>query len=142
MLPVRQQLVSCRRFHASIWSSLRNVVEKDTSDLSDSLVELMHGRKNLERRDSVNATILLERKNHQDRIRTLGVLISDIRLLMKLGMGSKKRRPGIYKISYNQYIDVDEGSYKKSNTGSGNFNASTRFVIRTGVWRSSAITIE
>lgn len=140
MLPAK--LVSSRRFHSSIWSSLRNIVEKDTSDLSDSLVELMHGRKNLERRDSVNATILMERKIHQDRIRTIGVLISDIRLLTTLGMGSKKRRPGIYKISYNQFIDIDEGSYKKSNTGSGIFNTSARFIIRAGVWRLSAITIE
>ena len=125
MRPVSQQLASCRRLKSSMWSSIRNLrTEKGAFDISDSLVELMHGRKNLERRDSVNTDILLERQIHQARIKTISVLLSDIRLLTTLGMGSKKRRPGIYKISYNQYIDVDEGSYKKSNTGSGSFNAS------------------
>ena len=136
MLPIRQQFVSCRRFQPSIWISIRNISEKGTFDISENLVELMHGRKNLERRDSVNEDILLERQKHQERIKAIGVLVSDIKVLTTLGMGSKKRRPGIYKISYNQFIDVDEGSYKKSNTGSGSFDTSDYIatVITPRMW--------
>ena len=134
--PIKHQFSSFRGFHSSMQSLIRSATEKGTSDISENLIELMHGRKNLERRDSVNEDILLERQKHQERIKAIGVLVSDIKVLTTLGMGSKKRRPGIYKISYNQFIDVDEGSYKKSNTGSGSFDTSDYIatVITPRMW--------
>jgi hypothetical protein len=44
---------------------------------------------------------------------------ADVRLLSSLGIGSKKRIHSVYKVTFNQYIDVEQGSYKKSQTGSG-----------------------
>ena len=98
-------------------STSENVIDEN-GDIVD-LSELMHGRKNLERRDSVTDSILLERQAHQQRIRTLSANPKDVKALAALGLGSKKRRLFVYKVQFNQFIDVDEGSYKKSQTGSG-----------------------
>ena len=73
----------------------------------------------MERRDSVNDAILLERQAHQLRIKSIRVDDDSIKFLTALGVGSKKRRNFVYKVQFNQFIDVDEGTYKKSQTGSG-----------------------
>jgi hypothetical protein len=119
MLWVRQTLISTRKFQPSVFDVLRRFSDKGNFDIGEDLVELMHGRKNLERRDSVNNDILLERQKHQLRIQNITVNKADVRLLSSLGIGSKKRIHSVYKVTFNQYIDVEQGSYKKSQTGSG-----------------------
>ena len=119
MLLVRQTFCSSRKSRPSVFDIIRSFSDKGNCDIGEDLVELMHGRKNLERRDSVNDDILLERQKHQLRIQNIAVDKSDVRLLSSLGIGSKKRQHSVYKITFNQFIDVEEGSYKKSQTGSG-----------------------
>lgn len=120
MLRCRQTLISSRKFQPSVFDTVRSLSDKGNFDIGEDLVELMHGRKNMERRDSVNNDILLERQKHQLRIQNITVNKADVRLLSSLGIGSKKRNHAVYKITFNQFIDVEEGSYKKSQTGSGN----------------------
>ena len=119
MLPVKQHFYVSRRTLPSVWESVRRFSEKDISVIGEDLIELMHGRKNLERRDSVSNELLLERQAHQLRIKSIVVTKASVRLLTSLGIGSKKRRHAIYKLTFNQFSDVDAGSYKKSQTGSG-----------------------
>ena len=119
MLPVKQHLYECRRTLPSVWQSVRKFSEKDASRIGEDLIDLMHGRKNLERRDSVSNELLLERQAHQLRIKSIAVNKTSVRLLASIGIGSKKRRHAVYKLTFNQFIDVDAGSYKKSQTGSG-----------------------
>lgn len=121
MLWVRQTLISSRKFQPSVYDIVRNFSDKGNFDIGEDLVELMHGRKNMERRDSVNSDILLERQKHQLRIKDIIVNKADVRLLSSIGIGSKKRNHSVYKITFNQFIDVEEGSYKKSQTGSGDY---------------------
>lgn len=121
MLWVRQTLISSRKFQPSVYDIVRNFSDKSNFDIGEDLVELMHGRKNMERRDSVNSDILLERQKHQLRIKDIIVNKADVRLLSSIGIGSKKRNHSVYKITFNQFIDVEEGSYKKSQTGSGDY---------------------
>lgn len=119
---LKHQTKKCLRIQPTVWVNVRKFSEKiDNDDDNDDadLSELMHGRKNMERRDSVNDAILLERRAHQKRIKTISVDSRDIKLLSALGVGSKKRRHFVYKVQYNQFIDVDEGTFKKSQTGSG-----------------------
>ena len=128
MLPVKQQFYVRRRALPSVWETIRRFSEKDSSVIGEDLIELMHGRKNLERRDSVSNELLLERQAHQLRIKSIVVNKASVRLLTSLGIGSKKRRHAVYKLTFNQFTDVDAGSYKKSQTGSG--KTATRFCHR------------
>jgi hypothetical protein len=89
-----------------------------TTELDD-LVELMHGRKHAERRDSVTEDILLDRKRHQDRIKDIEVFDSDITALEALGLGSKKRRFSVYQSMVNTPSNLS--SRRKISTGSGDF---------------------
>ena len=118
MLSVRHQSKISLRAQSFVWEQLRNFSEEVRGGDAD-LSELMHGRKNMERRDSVNDDILSERKAHQLRIKNIRVDYDSFKLLTALGVGSKKRRNFVYKVQFNQFIDVDEGTYKKSQTGSG-----------------------
>ena len=118
MLSVRHQSKISLRAQSFVWEQLRNFSEEVRGGDAD-LSELMHGRKNMERRDSVNDDILSERKAHQLRIKSFRVDYDSFKLLTALGVGSKKRRNFVYKVQFNQFIDVDEGTYKKSQTGSG-----------------------
>ena len=121
MLAVRQQSKKCLNAQPSVWEKLRKFSAKVAGNGSGDadLSGLMHGRKNMERRDSVNDAILLERQAHQLRIKSIRVDDDSIKFLTALGVGSKKRRNFVYKVQFNQFIDVDEGTYKKSQTGSG-----------------------
>ena len=121
MLSVTQQSKISLRAQPLVWEQLRKFSGEVAGDRGGDtdLSELMHGRKNMERRDSVNDDILSERKAHQLRIKNIRVDYDSFKLLTALGVGSKKRRNFVYKVQFNQFIDVDEGTYKKSQTGSG-----------------------
>ena len=82
---VWRQFSKCRKSQL-IWENVRNfatvkVKDRVKDEDDDGLNELMHGRKNMERRDSVNDVILLERQAHQLRIKVSPGSIYNSRLL-------------------------------------------------------------
>lgn len=70
---------------------------KANGPTKDELNNMMHGRKNQERRDSVTGRILRERYCHQERLP--GILPDEHVLahLEELGLGSKKIRRHVYR---------------------------------------------
>ena len=58
----------------------------------EELQEYMHGRKNTERKDSVTPQILLDRKNHYERIIQCPINKNVLQLVDQMGLGVRKRR--------------------------------------------------
>ena len=89
----------------------------------------MHGRRNIERRDSVNEAILTERMNYQQRLSSwsssslppsssssMSQLVKDIEAL---GLGTKRRRHRVYHTKPRQSNAVANSDQAKAqNTGS------------------------
>ena len=99
-------------------SLTRNMKKKlSTSTIPDDLLEMMHGRKNKERRDSVTTQILLERSIHQERLSKLPTDPAIIKYLDDHGLGNKKKNTSIYKkVPFsNSSTNID----KKRTTGAG-----------------------
>ena len=84
----------------------------DVAALPVELRELMHGRKQRERVDSINESILRDRHAHMERIEDINVPPSLVKTLRKMGFGSKRKRAGLYSGS-------SKGSENKSDAGAG-----------------------
>lgn len=69
------------------------LISRAKHDINSELLGFMHGRRGNERKDSVTDDILLERKNHLDRLEALHEPPNHIlKSLSRAGFGSKKRR--------------------------------------------------
>ena len=111
------------------------VIEKEEEEEVVDVRRFMHGRRNIERRDSVNDAILTERMTFQQRLASsssssstwpsssssssLSSLIKDIEAL---GLGTKRRRYRVYhtkpRQSNNNNAFADADQTKSQNTGS------------------------
>ncbi len=68
------------------------VISKRLCSISDELSNYLHGRKNSERSDSITHEILRERKLHRERFQCKSIDPNIVRKLIKMGLGSKKRK--------------------------------------------------
>lgn len=92
------------------------------SHLPEDLSELMHGRKNRERRDSITREILEDRFAHQERLQSDVMMnrvpLSLVRSMEQSGLGAKRRRNQVF--SNNVGSQVSQTSHKTL-TGAGGF---------------------
>lgn len=84
----------------------------DVARLPRELRQVMHGRKQHERVDSINENILRDRHAHIERIEDVNVPPSLVKTLRKMGFGSKRKRAGLYSGS-------SKGHDSKSDAGAG-----------------------
>jgi ribosome biogenesis GTPase A len=94
------------------------------------LQEYMHGRKNRERRDSVNEGILLERFTHQERISKIEVTPSQIKEIESMGLGTKRKRNLVYRTTSGEKTSLN----RRTLLGAGGFavhlaSASSNFPV-------------
>jgi len=121
---------------------LSSSTEEDTSEELVDVRSFMHGRRNIERRDSVNDVILTERMTYQQRLAlwssssaSSSSSSSSITQLIKeietLGLGTKRRRHRVYHTKprqHNASAQVDQT--KSHNTGSaGEDNGDTILLL-------------
>lgn len=75
---------------------LSRLLSVRAEEIPDALLQMMHGRRNKERRDSVTKEILLDRYNHQEKIETMQENKELLRYLEDHGLGVKRRRNHVY----------------------------------------------
>ena len=69
----------------------------DEADATFDAQRYMHGRRNVERRDSVSKEMLLERMQHQRRLESVEVARVLVDAVDALGLGTKRRKHTMYK---------------------------------------------
>ena len=116
-----KQLSAVSRSKYQLRSFAKNANDTIVSKHShDELKPFMHGRKFVERRDSISREILMERKLHQERLASIEVDRNFVRSLEQKGLGSKKQNHAIYDQVANQF-NVKGGVLRQTVTGAGGF---------------------